>query len=72
MTDNNKGVPKMENIPPMPKPRLHKLNPASFKEQVESLPDTDLISLRQEIETEMDKRKKELKNRLNLLGEEGK
>lgn len=70
MTDNNKGVPKMENIPPMPKPRNYKLTPEQLTEQVIALETTDLKVLQSGIAAEIESRKaKHLKALAELEGE---
>lgn len=54
------------------KPRLHKLNPAQFKEQVESLSDTELKRLIEEVQAEKQRRIEESKKVIELFKEEGK
>lgn len=69
MTENNKGVPKMENIPPMPKPRTYKLTPEQLTEQVIALETTDLKVLQSYIAREIESRKaKHLKALAELEG----
>lgn len=51
---------------------VHKLNPAQFKEQVESLSDTELKRLIEEVQAEKQRRIEESKKVIELFKEAGK